>query len=64
MFHLIFDFIALITPNRLPTAATAGAATGATTEYLKTKTQPTNNEGTRLVFQQNNTVKTRSKTLV
>ena len=40
MLHLIFDFIALITPNRLPT--TAGATTaGATTEYLQ-KGKPRN----------------------
>ena len=33
MLHLIFDFIALITPNRLPT--TGATTAGATTEYLQ-----------------------------
>ena len=39
MLHLIFDFIALITPNRLPT--TGATTAGATTEYLQ-KEKPRN----------------------
>ena len=60
MLHLIFDFIALITPNRLPT--TGATTAGATTEYLqKEKTTQKNrkksNQRTRkvrLVFQKKN----------